>query len=579
MYSKWLKIYTAIIKKLTKEKLEDSKRQEIINLLNELDRNIYDHFNHIYKDDKNLNLVKGILSRLETLQGILPGYKKYHRTLIDMFSTEKKKLEQESQEAYRLYYSELEPAIDRQDEPEATRLFNLPLLNKFTTFDKCLMGYGLRHRQKSACLLAFSLLKQKGISLDNPPFDSMVFIRNPLLAAIEEKNPSALEALLELGADPNFNSSTKNITDDTYYIELPLYNAAVRSDINMTKLLIAAGAKPSMLNLCLNFNTIILRRKKNHFKIVLLFQLFLDPKLTDRADSRFIDVETCILSRNVDLLDYLLKENFIQMPPSIPKLDYWYRDEKFGSNKQAMFAYCIRLGMLPDQHPINSPLVLKNFQAVEYHINKGTNLAYWDKKNSRISYEQPLACLSAAFSDSKTFGFLVSNGMDMNVKDKDGLTPLHYALKYGNKDTTTLLVFSGANINALDNKKRTPLILAAETLRNRHRSNKKNKPEIIECMNFLIRKGADIKLIDIDEKNVFDYLPNINRNDLLTTKVKQDKFKLPTQTNIRKNPYSLLQITSCYIANSSELTRNLLYRKKLPIAVSEEVEKIILKQS
>ncbi len=55
-------------------------------------------------------------------------------------------------------------------------------------------------------------------------------------------------------------------------------------------------------------------------------------------------------------------------------------------------------------------------------------------------------------------------GTDVNAKDKDGRTPLHFATGKGHKEIAELLIASGADVNAKDlpGKGRTPLHSAAE---------------------------------------------------------------------------------------------------------------------
>jgi ankyrin repeat protein len=54
---------------------------------------------------------------------------------------------------------------------------------------------------------------------------------------------------------------------------------------------------------------------------------------------------------------------------------------------------------------------------------------------------------AAADDDAAKVKELLEKGADANARDRDGLTPLHYAAKHGHADVVKLLIEKGANVN------------------------------------------------------------------------------------------------------------------------------------
>ena len=52
---------------------------------------------------------------------------------------------------------------------------------------------------------------------------------------------------------------------------------------------------------------------------------------------------------------------------------------------------------------------------------------------------------------------MIGRGANVNVRDKRGITPLHRAAALGFTPVVEKLLESGADINALDNERNTPL--------------------------------------------------------------------------------------------------------------------------
>ena len=79
---------------------------------------------------------------------------------------------------------------------------------------------------------------------------------------------------------------------------------------------------------------------------------------------------------------------------------------------------------------------------------------------------KPLSEVDSALLDAASEGNVkavkqhLADGVDVNVKDKVGWTPLHEAVGQGHKEIAELLIAKGADVNAKDEDGDTPLDLA-----------------------------------------------------------------------------------------------------------------------
>ena len=88
---------------------------------------------------------------------------------------------------------------------------------------------------------------------------------------------------------------------------------------------------------------------------------------------------------------------------------------------------------------------------------------------------------------------LIREGAHVNLKDKYGRTPLHYAVQHGSINCSVSLLLAGADVNAKSNTKETPLIKAAR--RGKVREIEfllENLRESEERMKILLQAGADV---------------------------------------------------------------------------------------
>lgn len=94
--------------------------------------------------------------------------------------------------------------------------------------------------------------------------------------------------------------------------------------------------------------------------------------------------------------------------------------------------------------------------------------------------------------DIKLAEILINNGANINDKDRNGHTALHYCMYYKNDKLMEFLVNNGADMDVQDNNGNTPLQLSI--MRKYDNFSK-----------FLISNGADKNIKNFNGENVFNY--------------------------------------------------------------------------
>ncbi|UAK24641.1 ankyrin repeat domain-containing protein [Sphingomonas nostoxanthinifaciens] len=117
--------------------------------------------------------------------------------------------------------------------------------------------------------------------------------------------------------------------------------------------------------------------------------------------------------------------------------------------------------------------------------------------------------------DQTWLSFLIGRGAQVDVRDRDGNTPLMTAVQLSDPASAQLLVESGAKVNLVNNRGETPLIMAVQ-----HRD--------VASARLLISAGADPKIADtIAGKSAHDYATEDSRAAPILRMMDEAKPKAP----------------------------------------------------
>lgn len=96
----------------------------------------------------------------------------------------------------------------------------------------------------------------------------------------------------------------------------------------------------------------------------------------------------------------------------------------------------------------------------------------------------------------QSFDFLLDHGMDVNVADDEGNTPLHYAIQNGRVEAVKELLARRASVNATNHAGETPLFFARYCF----------PEEMAEIINLLLKQKADCCSKDFEGRTLLSHL-------------------------------------------------------------------------
>ena len=149
--------------------------------------------------------------------------------------------------------------------------------------------------------------------------------------------------------------------------------------------------------------------------------------------------------------------------------------------------------------------------AQDYHDNYESAIKYiYNGANLNCLFIDTLPNLCIYFNHIQTFILLLRAGININLVDNKGLTPLMKCAEVGNKEILELLILMGADINIKNESGDTALSIAIK---------KKNK----ECAGILINAQAHLNCRNISNNNIIDanksgvYIPYLLDKSLYTS--------------------------------------------------------------
>jgi len=286
---------------------------------------------------------------------------------------------------------------------------------------------------------------------------------------ISEKNLEIAELLVELGADVN----ACNGVDDP-----PLITAAKENDIDIVKFLVSKGANVHSRD---SGNNVPLHYAASSGNIELA--RFLISKGVDvdaKNNFRYTPLHWAAgKNKNVAFIEFLVSQGADVHAKSDIGDTPLIRAAR-GNNMEAA-RFLVSQGA--DVNAKNSSngetalrLVLWNKDFVQFLLSEGADVTVVDRDGNTLlhlladeaSRPRDLAGIYGEMQngDFAFAKFLISKGVDVNAKNKNGRTPLHSAAVWGTRiEVIRFLISEGADVNAKDKDGKTPLDLAKDMKR------------------------------------------------------------------------------------------------------------------
>jgi ankyrin repeat protein len=299
---------------------------------------------------------------------------------------------------------------------------------------------------------------------------------NPLEQAAREGRLDIVRILIEKGADVNLTGGARRFT--------PLHSAVSFACFRdhqppenvikpIVRLLLDHGANPNAKD---EDQSTPLHLTTNMSVAELLIQHKAEVNIANRHDLTPLSI--AVRARDNGWVRMLLSNPYQKADPNIPN---------FRGETALFFVGAGGQHYRPGVHMKNPPDA--DAKIAETLIEFGANVHHLDKQLRTALFQ------ICEVGDTDTVKLLLEHGCSPSMKNKKGLTPIHIAAEEGWPAICELLIKAGANVNAINYYRSTPLHRLTSIPKRRFRP--PGHPErYAETIKMLLKYGANINAVD-----------------------------------------------------------------------------------
>lgn len=316
------------------------------------------------------------------------------------------------------------------------------------------------------------LLAQKGNNIDKETHDG----RQYLHWAASAGNTDIIKYLLSKGAKPSVldskGSSPLNFAASASQKNLEVYNLLIKAGVNLKKELSTEGANALLLavgnDVDLSITDFFIKQG-------------LSLNSVDHDGNTAFDYAA--RGGNVDVMKKLLARGVKFTNNAIILASQGGRR---GFNKLPVYEYLVSVGVQPAFVNKTGTNVLHNLvrrgnqlEEIKYFLSKGAKLNIADNKGNT-----PLMYATASMPDQEVIDFLLTQNIDVNHKNKEGVTALMNAFKTSSAKTVQSLLSLNADLNQVDAKGNNMAYYIVEGYNPRSETVFNEKLQILKDKNF-----------------------------------------------------------------------------------------------